>query len=119
MDLFEVLDAEPDTGVTVGYTTSNTRDIYEVRVRDADLFPIKGTIVMRKIYRASDESFYRTVVAHEIGHALGMAHSTDRLHLMIGSRAPVVSQPSPDEIWLGKVMYHLPRGIDMDTFVWD
>ncbi len=86
--------------------------------RGADLFPVKGTICSRKIYDAPDERYFRRVVAHEIRHALGMAHSTDPVHLMAGSRAPDVSQASPDELWLGKVMYHIPRGTDMDLFVW-
>jgi hypothetical protein len=119
LELFTLVDEEPDVGVTVAYTNTASRDRYDVLVRDDNLFPVKGTIYLRRIYDAPGEWYFRRVVAHEIGHALGMAHSTDPIHLMIGSRAPELAHPSPDEVWLVRTMYHLPRGTDMDFFVWD
>jgi predicted Zn-dependent protease len=75
--------------------------------------PVKATIFLRTVYDASVREELDTVIAHEIGHALGMIHSGDTIHLMIGGQFARVSEPSPDEILLGQVMYALPRAINM------
>jgi hypothetical protein len=57
------------------------------------------------------------VFSHELGHVMGLKHSLDTGHLMIGMTAPRVSDPTLDETRLMKVMYHLPPIWDSHWFV--
>jgi hypothetical protein len=118
-DLFELVDDTPDVGVRILYSSTTSREHYDVPERDGALFPVKGRVWLRTIWDDTTADFFKRVIAHEVGHVLGMGHSTDSIHLMVGGSAQRVSEPSADEIWLGKMMYHLPRGTYMDSYVWE
>jgi hypothetical protein len=119
MTLFNFIDSIPDVGLHVEYSASASRDIYEVLVSDPRQLPIKSHIVFRTEYGPSSEQLLDTTAGHEIGHALGMAHSVDDAHLMIGGRVPVVTQPTLDEILLVRALVRLPRGQSMNWFHFD
>ena len=74
---------------------------------------------MRMVYDPASEDLLETVAGHEFGHALGVEHSIDTGHLMIGSRTPVVNQPSSDEILLIRAIYNMPRGQSMAWYLYD
>ncbi|MBN2183926.1 MAG: matrixin family metalloprotease [Candidatus Krumholzibacteriota bacterium] len=57
------------------------------------------------------------IFAHEFGHVVGISHSLDTAHLMIGMTTPFVNDPSIDEFRLLKVIYHTPAIFDSDWFV--
>ncbi|MBN2071707.1 MAG: hypothetical protein JW814_09650 [Candidatus Krumholzibacteriota bacterium] len=59
------------------------------------------------------------IFAHELGHVVGLKHSLDPGHLMIGMTAPYIDDPSIDELRLLKVIYHLPAIFDSDWFIAD
>lgn len=111
-DLFDFVDAPPPVGLTISLEAED-RERYGVTEWDADDMPVKATIFLRTIYDASNRDALETVIAHEIGHALGMIHSADPSHLMLGGYFPAVSEPTPDEVFLGRAMYAVPRGTNM------
>ena len=119
MDLFNFVDNIPDVGLHVRYSATVSRDIYEVLVADERQLPIKSQIVFRTVYSSASEQLLDTTAGHEMGHALGMGHSDDDIHLMIGGRVPVVTQPSLDEILLIRALVRLPRGQSMNWFHFD
>lgn len=119
MGLFRFVDQVPLFGFYVTYDPSNDRDWYQIVEHDERLLTILGKITMRTIYDPSIEGLMHTIASHEIGHALGMGHSADQQHLMVGGVTPVVNQPTPDEVLLGRVMYNLPRAQSMFWFQFD
>jgi hypothetical protein len=119
IDLFEFVDAEPDTGLYVVYFEGDKREHYTVTVRDAEGMQVQGRISLRNFYDEENLDVFKIIIRHEVGHAIGFNHSTDDQHIMVGGRLPSVSTPSPDEINLGKAMYNLPRGWRADWFRFD
>ncbi|MDH3215486.1 MAG: matrixin family metalloprotease [Candidatus Krumholzibacteria bacterium] len=118
-DLFEFVGSLPDIGVSILYFSGATREHYDVYERDADWFPVKGRIWLRTIWGDDTVGSFQRILAHEVGHALGMGHSTDPDHLMIGGISQRVAEPTPDEIWLGRAMYTLPRGTPLEWYRWE
>ncbi len=119
MDLFTYVSAIPANGVYVVFSDTEELDNYLVTVRDSKRLTIQGRISIRTLY---DENSYETflkVLRHEIGHSLGLAHSIDSVHLMVGGRVPAITQPSGDEVGLVSSMYHVPRGFPASWFLAD
>lgn len=119
LDLFTVVDQRPEEGVYVTYSSSITRDIYEVIRFGYQQQTILGRVTLRTSYTPEiSNTLYRTA-AHELGHALGFGHSTDAIHMMVGGRSVAVDLASPDEINLMKVMYRMPRHQSLQWYLWD
>jgi hypothetical protein len=119
MDFFTYVSAIPANGVYVVFSDTEELDNYLVTVRDSKRLTIQGRISIRTLY---DENSYETflkVLRHEIGHSLGLAHSIDSVHLMVGGRVPAITQPSGDEVGLVSSMYHVPRGFPASWFLAD
>ncbi len=104
-------------GVNVSYPNLS-RDFFVVDTWDAQGYPIVGSIKFRTVYTAASSAVFYRVVKHEIGHALGLNHSTDPTHLMVGGVAPQTDFFSTDE-WAVILAYCNARGTDSATRVQD
>jgi len=119
IDFWVEVDHIPTVGFYTIYQSNISRDYYEGLISEPPGLPILGRIHFRTVYDPSTAQSLKTIAAHELGHVLGMAHSSDEGHLMIGGRASAVTQPTLDEIWLARIMYHIPRGTDLLWYVWN
>jgi predicted Zn-dependent protease len=70
-------------------------------------------VTFRTEYTAPVEDAFKLVARHELGHALGLNHSADRQHLMVGGAAPSVSYFDSDEIAVLRTYYIIPRGTNV------
>ena len=117
LDLFRVVDSLGTTGVTVRF--GRDRDRYTVLAWSADWYPVRGQIDLRSVF---DERLLRQfliTIRHELGHALGLAHSEDSIHLMVMGVFPGVEFPTPDELKAIRTFYNLPRGYPVRFFSWN
>lgn len=119
IDLFQFVDEQPTNGVYFAYSDVIARDAYRAVSSDPQQLPLLGEVTMRTVYSPSSAVIMDAVAGHEFGHALGLHHSSDAIHLMVGSQVANVTQPSTDEIWLVRTLYRLPRGQNMNWFLED
>jgi hypothetical protein len=57
------------------------------------------------------------IFAHELGHILQLAHSYDLGHLMVGVTAPLIYDPSQDEINLVRSLFGMPTIFDSTWYI--
>jgi len=59
------------------------------------------------------------VYAHEFGHIIGLGHSRDIGHLMLGGTKPFVDHVTTDEANVVRIIYHLPSVMDFKYIIND
>ncbi len=59
----------------------------------------------------------RRIFAHELGHILQLSHSSDLGHLMVGGTAPLIDDPSQDEINLVTALFGMPTIFDAAWYI--
>ena len=59
------------------------------------------------------------VYAHEFGHIIGLGHSRDIGHLMLGGTKPFVDYVTTDEANVVRIIYHLPSVMDFKYIIND
>jgi len=119
MDLFNVVSEDPPVGVYCHYPPDLTFDNYGVRQWSADWYPVVADIEFRRVYTAASIVPFVRVVRHELGHALGLNHSFDTNHLMMGGIAPQRDYFSDDELAVIRVLHHVPRGTHIGHYARD
>jgi hypothetical protein len=100
----------PADRVETTYSGILERDHLEILEWTTDWYPLLALIEFRTTYSASSEEAFKVIVRHELGHALGLNHSLDTGHIMVGGPAPSVLHFSTDEIAVLRTFYIIPRG---------
>jgi hypothetical protein len=103
----------PASRVETAYDGTVSTDQLEVLQWTTDWYPILGLVTFKTEYTAAVEDAFKVVARHELGHALGLFHSTDTRHLMVGGPAPSVSHFDSDEIAVMRTYYIIPRGTNV------
>jgi hypothetical protein len=110
---FRLVGAVPAVGVRVAFDPDIYVDTYEVLERSDDYYPIKGLVRFRTHYSPNSLEAFKVVIRHELGHALGLKHSADPGHLMVGGQAPRTAWFAQDELNVLHALHRIPRGHEM------
>lgn len=100
----------PPIRIETTYNSIIERDQHTVLEWSDDWYPLSSLITFRTVYSASVEDAFKITVRHEMGHALGLNHSLDTNHIMVGGPAPSVEHFSTDEIAVLRTYLTIPRG---------
>lgn len=119
LDLFNLVGSEPDIGVRCIFPYGLEQDNFGYDLFSEDYYPLQGTCEFRRVYTPSMLDGFMLTIRHELGHAIGLRHSNDPAHLMVGYQSPVVSNFTPDEIAVIRAYYHVPRGLLMGSYSWE
>jgi hypothetical protein len=106
----------PSERIETTYDASAVHDSHIVLEWTTDWYPLVSLVEFREEYTTSVEDAFKLVIRHELGHALGLNHSTDTRHLMLGGPAPAVSHFDTDEIAVMRTYYAIPRGWNVRSY---
>lgn len=107
---YSVADATEPARVETNYNDIIQRDRYTALTWSPDWYPLAGLIEFRVHYSADVVEAFKQIVRHELGHSLGLNHSLDPAHLMVGYFAATAPTFTPDEVAVLRTYYALPRG---------
>jgi hypothetical protein len=121
IDLFVEVSSPEGADVLVKYDTlTEERHHVETPAYNADGTPARKEIhIFPKNTEMPLSRFADMVFTHELGHVIGLDHSMNTGHLMVGLTAPQVLHPSIDEIRVVQVLYHMPNFFDYQYVIED
>jgi len=119
LDLFEETSDSLDADAFIIYDAENDgRHHVETTARDEDGAPTRREMW---IYFQDTEILVtkdpHLVFAHEFGHILGLSHSRNLGHLMLGLTKPYVEHVTRDEANVVSIIYHLPPILDFECIL--
>ena len=117
--VFQAVESPPDTGVVCTYDPNLYADNFGYREFTEDWYPVTGEIEFRTIWNTGNEGVFEVVIRHELGHALGLQHSRDPVHLMVGGQSPRVANFSEDEINVLTLMYYFTGEMAIGSYIED
>jgi hypothetical protein len=113
LDLFEETDNASTADVKIVYFNQNSKHRYIITAYNDDGTPAKKEVW---IYLKHDMvpvlTLSHLVFAHEFGHILGLDHSINRGHVMLGYTLPEVHHVTTDEANAVRILYHAPPVYD-------
>jgi hypothetical protein len=121
IDLFVEVPTAAEADVVVKYDTL----VDERHHVETPLYNSDGTPALKEIYIYTKNTdvplsrFAHLVFTHELGHVIGLDHSRNVGHLMVGLTMPQVSHPTTDEINVVRVLYRMPNFFDYKYVVED
>lgn len=109
----------PAERVETTYNNVLGRDRHTFIEWTPDWYPLVSLIEFRTHYTLPVEDAFKVIVRHEMSHALGLNHSIDTKHLMVGGQAPSVSTLTSDEVAVLRTFYTIPRGWNIRRYQLD
>ncbi len=111
-----VTDPLPPIRIETTYNGTISRDRYSVLDWSTDGYPLSALIEFRVHYTVDSEEPFKVIIRHEFGHALGLNHSLDPRHVMVGGQAASVPTYTADEIAVLRTYYAIPRGWNVRNY---
>lgn len=122
LDIFETVQFPEAADAEIVYDFSVTEGKHHVEVSEvnSDGSPKKKLMIIYPLISTPTITRNTHVIyLHEFGHIIGLDHSVDDGHLMIGLVFPRVDYVSQDEINLVRSIYHLPYIFNINTLLAD
>ena len=122
LDLFRIVEDLAEADVEIRYDSTTVPDDYnhvshhvETVTLNEDGTPLKKVMFISTLLtRPPITNDTHVIYTHEFGHVIGLYHSVDGGHIMIGLIFPKVEHVSTDESNLVKVIYNLPPVFDSE-----
>lgn len=114
LDLFTEVDSPVGADVEIKYDTATVdRHHVETPALNSDGTPARKELwVFMKDQEVPYWGFADLIFAHELGHVIGLDHSRNAGHLMVGMTTPQVQHPTTDEIRAVQIIHNLPNIYD-------
>lgn len=121
LDLFEEIEDSLAADCRIVYfPESDDKHRTRTIVETEDEIPVKKEIWISLLNHASPMWIQAHMIyCHEFGHVIGLLHSYDTGHLMLGMSTPRINDPSLDEVRIMRIIYRMPNFFDSDWVLYD